>query len=357
MKFGARIIKTGLAVALALYTAKLLGLPSPIFSGIAAVFSIQPSIYRSYQNIIEQVQANIIGALSATIIVLLLGNDPFIIGLTIVLVIASCLSLKMKESTIMLAVVAVMSIMESTQMDFLTFAGIRFSSIMIGIFAAFLINLLFLPPKYETKLFGKIDFQSGEVLKWLRVTTRHLSDHPSLKTEIENIQKGLIKIDQTYLLFQEERNYFKKVGLAKARKLVVFRQLILTLKKSFEVLRAFYDMDYKLGKMPESFQLLLIQELDKVINAHETLLLMCLGRIRYDDDFSERVIEADIEKIVKELASIFHTNHFEKEELEFLPLTTKLMEYSKQVSHLERLLSSYQQFHQKEQFNVSKEEI
>lgn len=62
MKLGARILKTGIAIVLALYLATWLGLPTPVFAGIAAVFAIQPSIYRSFLTIVDQVQANIIGA-------------------------------------------------------------------------------------------------------------------------------------------------------------------------------------------------------------------------------------------------------------------------------------------------------
>ncbi|MFD3203724.1 aromatic acid exporter family protein, partial [Bacillus sp. LR_5] len=56
MKLGARIFKTGIAITLALYLASWIGLPAPIFAGIAAIFAIQPSIYRSFLIIIDQVQ-------------------------------------------------------------------------------------------------------------------------------------------------------------------------------------------------------------------------------------------------------------------------------------------------------------
>lgn len=75
MKLGARIFKTGIAITLALYLASWIGLPSPIFAGIAAIFAIQPSIYRSFLIIIDQVQANIIGAVIATVFGLIFGSE------------------------------------------------------------------------------------------------------------------------------------------------------------------------------------------------------------------------------------------------------------------------------------------
>ena len=73
MKLGARIFKTGIAITLALYLASWLGLPTPVFAGIAAIFAIQPSIYRSFLTIVDQVQANIIGAATAIILDLFLN--------------------------------------------------------------------------------------------------------------------------------------------------------------------------------------------------------------------------------------------------------------------------------------------
>ncbi|MGQ0437482.1 aromatic acid exporter family protein, partial [Bacillus sp. B-TM1] len=43
MKLGARILKTGIAITLALFACILLQLPSPVFAGISAIFAVQPS--------------------------------------------------------------------------------------------------------------------------------------------------------------------------------------------------------------------------------------------------------------------------------------------------------------------------
>jgi uncharacterized membrane protein YgaE (UPF0421/DUF939 family) len=154
MKLGARIFKTGIAIVLSLYLAQLLDSPAPVLAGIAAIFAIQPTIYRSYLTIVEQIQGNLIGALLAVIFVLLLGNHIIIIGLAAIIVIIINLKLKI-ENTIGLSLVTLVSIMETPGTDFIPFAGIRFSTIMIGVFSAFIVNLVFLPPKYENKLYFK----------------------------------------------------------------------------------------------------------------------------------------------------------------------------------------------------------
>ncbi|MFG6149649.1 FUSC family protein [Halobacillus sp. B23F22_1] len=346
MKLGARMMKTGLAVAVALYIASLLGFISPLLAAIAAIFSIQPSIYRSYQSIVEQIQANIIGAVVAIIAVFTLGNDPFIVAFAIIVVIGLTMNLKMNENTISLAAVAVIALMDSTDQTFIYFAASRFASLILGILAAFLVNLMFVPPKYETRLFTKIDTSTNEILQWLRVMTRQLSDEPALKYEITRIQDNIRWTDHTYLLYSEERTYFKGSRFSKGRKLVLFRQLITTTKKSFDVLKAFYRLESKIEQIPYEFQDALVGELDKLINAHEKLLLSLKGRIRETHKKSLRQIEEpNIPMLVEKLMKEYEDSNHHPDKLVFLPLASQLMEYYYQLEKLKRLLKSYQKYH------------
>ncbi|MBM7572473.1 FUSC family protein [Aquibacillus albus] len=355
MKLGARMLKTGLAVAIALYAASLLGFSSPVFAGIAAVFAIQPSIYRSFQTILEQIQANIIGFSIAVIAFFTLGNDPFVIGFTAIIVIGICMYIKMSETTISLAIVAVIAVMEVTAMDFFYSAFMRFSSLTLGIFSAFLVNLLFLPPKYETKLFQRIDRTTSEILQWLRMTNRHLSDDPSLKGEITRFEEEIRKIDNTYKLFSEERTYMKKNRRSKARKLIIFRQLIATTKESFDVLKGFHQLNEKIENIPVNFQTALVQELDKVIHSHERLLLSAMGRIRKNPNEKLNVLlETNIPHLVETLIQVYQED--EDRRLIFLPLAAQLMEYHYELSHLETLLKSYQTYYQDEHLEFVEEE-
>lgn len=241
MTLGARVLKTGIAIVLALFLAQLLNAPTPVFAGISAIFAIQPTVYRSYLSIIEQVQGNIIGAIIAVIFVLSFGNNVFIIGLAAIIVITINLKLHL-EKTITLSVVTLIAIMESPTDDFITFAIIRFSTVMLGILSASTVNLIFIPPKYENKLYNQLSDLSEEITKWIRLNIRHASEHSLLKNDIDKMSERLMRIDQLYILYKEERNYFKRTTLLKTRKLVIYRQMIATLKKSFQTLKRFIDM-------------------------------------------------------------------------------------------------------------------
>ncbi|MBM4765086.1 aromatic acid exporter family protein [Bacillus sp. B15-48] len=346
MKFGARILKTGIAIILSLFLAQLLELPSPVFAGIAAIFAVQPTIYRSYLTVIEQIQGNIIGAIIAVLFVLTLGNNFFIIGLAAILVIAINLKLKL-ENTISLSLVMLIAIMVTPGDDFFEFALLRFTTIIIGVIAAFIVNLVFFPPKYEKKLYQKNAFLNEEISKWIRISTRHASEHQLLKEDIEKLGEGMIKLENLFIMYEEERNYFKKHSLAKSRKLVVYRQMITTNKAALDTLKRLHRYENETHQMPEGFQEAIQEHLDCIINLHEQVMLKYIGKINPE----VTIIEGHDCFNKKELLELFlvHQNRIthadDQIQYHMIQLVAVIMEYGEQLEHLDRLISSFQSYH------------
>lgn len=351
MKIGARILKTGIAITLALFLAILLNLPSPVFAGIAAVFAIQPSIYRSYLSMIEQIQANVIGAAFAIFFFLIFGNDPFIIGLTAILVIGINLKLKL-ENTIPVSIVTVIAIMESPGEEFIIFSIIRFSTIMLGVLSAFIVNLVFLPPKYEKKLYDKIVDHTEEIFKWIRINIRQASDHHTLKTEIEHFKENKIKIDQLYLFYKEERNYLKRNRQAKSRKLVLFRQMITSSNYALDTLKKLHRFENEFHRMPIEFQQTFIKEIDDLINFHEQIILKVIGKIKPHHPSHElnKDLEFDKKKVIDTYLAFQQSEdeEFQKDWYQLIALVSAITDYYDQLEHLNLLLSSYQTYHKEE---------
>ncbi|RBP93270.1 uncharacterized membrane protein YgaE (UPF0421/DUF939 family) [Cytobacillus firmus] len=349
MKLGARILKTGIAIILALFLSELFHLPAPIFAGIAAIFAVQPTIYRSYLSIVEQIQGNAIGALIAVIFVLLFGNDVFIIGLAAIIVITINLKLKI-ENTIGLSLVTLIAIMETPGDTFLQFALIRFSTIMLGVLSAFIVNLVFLPPKYENKLYFKISNSTEEITKWIRLNIRHASEHKLLKNDIDKMKESNVKLDQLYLMYKEERNYFKRNDQVKSRKLVIYRQMISTVKRSLETLKKLHRYENDLQQMPEEFQHAVQQQLDILIHYHEHVMLKFIGKVRPNVVFEE----GDFSLSRKELVNLFLAQQkgYEHDEESILPhimqVVSAIVDYDEHVEHLDKLISSFQAYHKEE---------
>ena len=155
MKIGPRVLKTGLAVTLALYVSSLLQMESAVFAGMAAIFTMQPSIYRTWKQAWDQVQTNILGAIIAFLGLYFLGNDPFSIGLVMIIVILISMKLKMAD-TISLTLVTVLAIMSAPGDEDYTFALQRFSSTFIGMASALLINIFVSPPNYKKTFIDKV---------------------------------------------------------------------------------------------------------------------------------------------------------------------------------------------------------
>lgn len=348
MKLGARILKTGIAIILSLLLSELFQLPSPVFAAIAAIFAVQPTIYRSFLSIIEQIQGNIIGAIIAVIFVLLLGNHMVIIGLAAIIVITINLKLKI-ENTISLSLVTMIVIMETPGDEFIQFALIRFSTIMLGVLSAFIVNLVFLPPKYEKKLYYKISGVTEETTKWIRLTIRHASEHRLLKNDIGKMKEAVRSLDHLYVMYKEERNYFKKNTLVKSRKLVIYRQMISTVKRSLEMLRRLHRFENDLQEMPAEFQHAVQQQLDCLIHYHEHVMLKFIGRVRPNVTFEE----GDIILNSKELLNLFFANQKQAkiEDEATLSHTVQILSaiinYDEQVVHLDKLITSFQTYHKK----------
>ena len=356
MKLGARIFKTGIAIVLSLYLAQLLHSPSPVLAGIAAIFAIQPTIYRSYLTIVEQIQGNLIGAFLAVIFVLLIGNHIIIIGLAAIIVITINRKLKI-ENTIGLSLVTLLSIMETPGTDFIPFAGIRFSTIMIGVFSAFVVNLVFLPPKYEKKLYFKISGTTEEIIRWIRLSTRHDFDYNLLKADIEKLKDNLTKMDQFYLMYKEERSYFKKITLEKSRKLVIFRQMTSTAKKALDTLKKLHRYENEMLHLSESFQLAIQEQLDSVIYHHEQLMLRFIGKV-------PPPLEGETHNFInkKELFDLFlihqklYSNQDDPHLYHTMQIISSIIDYGEHVEHLDTLITSFHSFHHNE-VSIEQKEI
>jgi len=348
MKLGARIFKTGIAIILSLFLSELFQLPSPLFAAIAAIFAIQPTVYRSFLSIVEQIQGNAIGAIIAVVFVLLLGKDMLIVGLAAIILITINLKLKI-ENTIGLSLVTMLVIMETPGDAFIEFAFIRFLTIMLGVLSAFIVNLFFLPPKYEKKLYYQLSDVTVEITKWIRMTIRHSSEHKPLKNDIKKMKETVRGLDQLYSLFKEERHYLKRDTFAKSRKLVVYRQMISTVKRALEVLRKLHRYENDLYEMPAEFQVIVQQQLDSLVHYHEHVMLKFIGKVRPQMIFEDGEFYLKRKELANQFLSYQKNSHITDESTltHTMQIVSAIIDYDEQIEHLDKIISSFQRYHKK----------
>lgn len=348
MKLGARVLKTGVAISLAIYSAQFLHLSAPSFAGISAIFAMQPTVYRSYQALSQQFQANIIGALLAIGFTLAFGNSPVIIGLTCVLMLGIALSINM-ENYVSIALVTIVAIMEYNGDSFLIYALSRFGTTFVGLIAASVVNLLFMPPKYERKLFHELEEQTKRIGSWIRLTLHHATDYPLLKEEITNHNEELTRLRYFYLLYKEEyKTTLKKNTYAKSRRMVLFRTMVAATEQIFRVLKLLHKFERHLDYLPKELSNSIKDSLTNLITYHEHIYLVITqkGKVHAHCDF---ICEIDKHQaILIEHFTNYKESHEEDQYLHLLQLISAITIYQEKIKHLHELVESYHHHHQDE---------
>ncbi|GAF20137.1 LOW QUALITY PROTEIN: lipoprotein [Bacillus sp. JCM 19046] len=343
MRLGARILKTGLAVVLALYLANWLEIQPPTFAAIAAAFAIQPSLFRTLRTFSHQVQANLIGATIGVLFVMTFGHEPFVVGVVVMLSIAIFIKLKLEAAIIPTAIVTIIIIMESPADNFLQFASERFFS-FLELFLPFLLILAFIPPRYEKKYFSQLSSVTDSILEWLNLVAKHDADTIALREDIKNKRDELDKTTNLFALYREERNYFRAKTFSQRRKVVVFRQMLLTSETAYRALEALEKRSEDYSHLPINVQQRIEEQLLSLTDYHHRIILRYNGKVNTHapDEYVD-----EIEKGQSSMTNLFVTL-YEEEQFDlsqwhaFLPAISAIIEYQQELEHLDTLVENHQ---------------
>lgn len=300
-------------------------------------------------SIVEQIQGNFIGATIAVIFGLSFGHHIVAIGIAAIIVIALMRKFNL-DNSMSLALVTLVAIMVYEGNDFLEFGTIRFVTVMVGVFAAFIVNLVFIPPKYEIKLFKMIDSLQDDIIRWTRLAARQASEHTSTKVALSKFDSRLTDVRNMYDFYKEERHYTKKKRYAQARKLVIYRQMITTTKKSLELLHRLHKHENEISNLPPQFKTMVQERLDFLLTFHEQLLLKFTGKLK--PEHSKWVVEED-NKHAEVMDQLIHQIAYEQDregEEEFSSyhlfyIFSRLLDYEENLEHLDTLIVSYRSYH------------
>lgn len=334
MTFGARMLKTGIAVTLALYISQWLHLSSPVISAVAAIFAMQPSIYRSWRYFLDQLQTNTLGAVLALIAGSVFSNEPIAVGLVCIIVIMICLKLKMGD-TIGLTLVTVIIVMEASGQW--QFALTRFSLSLIGIVSAFLINILLFPPKPKMQFTGQIQSTFNQMSLLMRTAISDEIKENIFRDKKRALEDSIKSLSDKYKLLEEEQKKLKRAKFSQTRHLVVYKQMLNTLRKGREVLDAVEEHYFQSERSPE-LDTYFDQQLEKLIKLHEHVLL------KFDDNLKPSSMDScmlleesdDFIKQVLEYAAEQPENR-----LRLSIVASTMYDYGYQLERLSRLVEHY----------------
>jgi len=277
---GARVLKTGIAVAFALWFGTLIGLHSPLLASIAAIFTIQPSIYRSWKQVLEQIQSNLLGAVIAIGAVWLVGASPIAVGITCVCVILLCLRLG-SEETIGLTLVTVVVIMEaggSSSQGWVTAAD-RLGAIMTGIVSAFFVNVAIAPPRHTKRFVKQVQEAQSFMSRLLRTAVSNELREKLYRTEQEELRTRIRNLEEFHKLFAEERVWRSDSQRERARLLVVYKSMLAALSQGSALIDAVED-HYFAVRTAQAWNRLIERQIETLCGYHEQLLWKWAGHIK-----------------------------------------------------------------------------
>lgn len=359
MKLGARIIKTGIAIVISLYLASLITDEYAVVAGISALFAMQPSVNKSFQTVIDRTQGTFIGGLLAVFIVTAVGNHLIIIGFTSVILIALLAKINLSHVT-GFAVVAQIIIMEHHGDDFLMTALIRVTTVLVGVISAAIVNMFFLPPKYDTKLYQQNFEISNDIFKWVRLSISGSTEFIVVKEDIEDIHKRIKSLDTLYDLFKNEKVYFKKHIHSNTRRIVLFKEMIKTTRRGYDLLRRIHVNENDMLHLPEELHVRLKFELDEILTVHEDLLMKITDKAhiattadthKVMSQFDTPLISAVLEELKSKEEQQYNKEHI-------IQVVGALFEYKEQIEYFDMIMNSFYTYHtEDEKVTIDVEEI
>ncbi|GAE93292.1 hypothetical protein JCM21714_2361 [Gracilibacillus boraciitolerans JCM 21714] len=336
--FGPRILKTGLAVTISIYICMIFSMENFLFSGVAAILTVQPSVYRTWKQLLDQIITNSLGASIALFFIYFFGVNPISIGFVISLMIALNIKLKM-ENTIPLTLVTVLAIMTATGSENYYFALERFLAIFIGTCTAILVNILIFPPKYKKKFIQDVNtaFQNMSLL--MRTGISNELKETSYQEIDKKFKKDLIKLEDQFKIFNEEREKFGKTKRLNTREVVLFRQMLKVLQEGNQLIDNIKE-HYMQNKSVKNENNIFDHQLEELIKYHEYLLLKHSGRIKLEHEKKENDILKEKNKFYDQVLEFYQLN--KEQQLRHMIIASSIIDYSFHLEKLEKLIHQHQ---------------
>ena len=199
MQFGARIIKTGIAVAITMAICKALNFEPAFFGAVSAVINMQPSIFLTIRTARDQIFIHIIGVTAGFLFGYFIGVNALSAGLIAILLISLYIKLNL-QSGITMGIVAALFVLSSSADEFLAHAFARTAVIFTGLGTAMTINILLWPPRYSER-FKEILKESNE--EAVRYFCRAVQDY--VRLENEETSPNIKQRENVYKLNKEVR--------------------------------------------------------------------------------------------------------------------------------------------------------
>ncbi|MGW7796734.1 FUSC family protein [Staphylococcus xylosus] len=349
MKLGARILKTGIAIILALFIASLLpneaGLKA--IAGVSAVVAMQPSVFRSIKTVSDQALGNVVGALLAVAMVTVFGDNVIIMGVTVILLIAILFRFNLAHVATLASVTALI-IMGQHSGDFYVSAFYRFVLVMIGVISSSTVNLLFLPPKFESKIYYNSLNICSDIFVWFKLVLNDTSEYHHIKEDRGVISDRIKRLEQTFSYYEEERPFTKKQVYAQNRKKILFKEVVRSTRHAYEVLKKMNRYQNDLHNLNHELLLQIKLEIDTLIAYHEQIFISLSKKAKYDvSQFDSQIENPQKKELMDAFQKEIIKNPYQTvySYANIMQIISAIEEYRYTLEHLDRLRISFFSYH------------
>lgn len=198
-KVGLRTLKTALAVSLTIFLSQILNLRSPFFAGIAAITAMQSSVSESFSTGKDRMFSTILGGIIALLFSLVAPENPFFIGLGIIIIIYLCNIFGWKQSVQLSGMVFLSIILNYEEGSRVDYAFYRTVDTLFGLIIGTLINYFVLPPNLEDKMVESVHKMYDLTKDMIECAIWKGED-----LELETLRKDLVNVEENYNVLKRE---------------------------------------------------------------------------------------------------------------------------------------------------------
>lgn len=348
MKIGGRVLKTGLAITLSIYLSLFL-IPdnSASLAAIAAITTTLPSVRKSFDMLQRRALANMIGGAIAVFMIVTIGDNPLSIGIASIVTIAVLNAIGFGD-VLSLACVTVVAVMLSNNDNFYITAIYRVLETIIGVTVSFAVNWLVYPPRHDKPFYSTLMTITNEILVFIRATLRKNVKFSVLHQDIQWARKELASLINLFELMRTEVIFKKKDRIAKARRLVIYRQMIKTTEAVIDLLTVLHNHDHVFKSFPDELRIGVRDRLETLMIGHEQIILKFSGRISAS---AVKFINADQEYKLEYMERFFlqakteleHDQIYDNDGNGVVHIMSAIYYYEESLIKLNRIIRIYKQ--------------
>ena len=195
---GLRTVKTGLAVALALFFADLRSSPLPIFAAIGAIVAMNRTVGDAFETCRTQFFGILLGAgFGAVFVNLLVGFRYIGIGIGLIMLILLCVQLRL-QFAVPLACIVFVSICLSPANEAFEYGANRLLDTSIGLATALVVNLVIKPYNNRERIVNLLTHFRQSVPAYVeeRVVHGRYPDLTPLRAQLDRIASELATFEK-----------------------------------------------------------------------------------------------------------------------------------------------------------------